>query len=108
MRRQILVLSLLLLAAATPAAADTAQEIAAHGMTLTFQGSSVALTFTPDGKFTGMNGQINGTWRIDGDKVCSSGGVTPGESCIVCPPDKKSGDTFEVKLPAGLATVTIK
>jgi len=108
MRLQVAAISLLLLAAATPAAADTAQEIAAHGMTLAFQGSSVELTFTPDGKFTGMNGQINGTWRIDGDKVCSSGGARPGESCMICPPDKKSGDSFQVTLPAGLATVRIK
>jgi hypothetical protein len=107
MRRHILAISLLTLAAATPAAADTIKEIAAHGMTLRFQGSSVDLTFTPDGKYTGMNGQINGTWRIDGDKICSSGGIRPGESCIAVPADKKSGDTFEVTLPAGLATVRI-
>ncbi len=108
MRRQILAMSLLMLAAATPAAADTAQEIAAHGMTLSFQGSSVELTFTPDGKYTGMNGQINGTWRIGGDKICSAGGITPGESCVAVPADKKSGDTFQVTLPAGLATVRIR
>jgi hypothetical protein len=108
MRIQILAMSLLMLAAATPAAADTAQEIAAHGMTLAFQGSSVELIFTPDGKFTGMNGQVNGTWRMDGDKVCSKSGVGPGENCLAVPADKKSGDTFQVTLPAGVATVTIR
>lgn len=107
MRSQVMVLSLLVLAAATPAAADTAQEIAAHGMTLKFQGADVELTFTPDGKVSGMNGQFNGTWRIDGDKICSTGGVTARENCIAYPADKKSGDTFEVKLPLGLATVKI-
>lgn len=107
MRSQVLAMSLLLLAA-TPAAADTAQEIAAHGMSLTFQSAGFELTFTPDGKFTGMNGQINGTWRIDGDKVCSTGGIRPGENCMAFPADKKSGDTFEVSLPAGLVTVKIK
>ena len=108
MRSQILVISVLALAAATPAAADTAQEIASHGMTLAFQGSSVELTFTPDGKYTGMNGQVNGTWRMDGDKICSSGGVQPGENCLAVPADKKSGDSFQVTLPAGVATVQIR
>ena len=42
MRSQVLAMSLLLLAAATPAAADTAQEIAAHGMSLKFQGSDAS------------------------------------------------------------------
>jgi hypothetical protein len=108
MRGQIIPgLALLALAAATPAAADTGQEVAAHGATLKFQASSVEFAFTPDGKVSGMNGRITGTWRIDGDKICSVTSVQPAETCVPLPAGKTSGDSFDVELPAGTATVKI-
>jgi hypothetical protein len=108
MRTQLLATSFLILAAASPAAADTMQEVAKHGMTVTFHsGAGFEITFTPDGKFTGLNGQISGSWRIDGDKVCTRSATRPDESCTPYPADKKSGDTFDVNLPLGLATVKI-
>jgi hypothetical protein len=115
MRRLLLATSLLTLAAAAPAAAapdpapaaDTAQVLAAHGATLRFHGTDRDFVFTPDGKFTGMNGLVNGKWRIDGDKICSASGISPTETCVAFPPGKTSGDTFEVTLPSGPATVTI-
>ncbi len=106
MRGQVLATGLLVLAAATPAAADTGQEIAAHGMTLKFQGADPVFAFTPDGKVSGMNGRITGVWRIEGDKICSATNTAP-ENCLPLPAGKKSGDSFDVELPAGTATVKI-
>jgi hypothetical protein len=50
---------------------------------------------------------VTGTWRIDGDKLCTT---TPeaGETCSTYPADKKSGDTFEVSNEQGSAKVHIK
>jgi hypothetical protein len=96
------------LALATPAFADTLQEVTTKGMVVTIQDMQIEVTYTPDGKFTAFDGQITGTWRIDGDKLCTTSNFDPAESCIEYPKDKKSGDSFEVTGPQGSATVTIK
>ncbi len=95
-------------AAAAPAFADTLQELTTHGMVLTVQGTDIDVTYTPDGKFTAYNGQITGSWRIDGDKLCTSSNFDPAEQCVTYPTGKKSGDTFEVTSERGTATVHIK
>ena len=92
---------------ATPALADALEDIAAHGMTVTFRDAPIELTFTPDHKWTDKTGQAEGTWRVDGERVCSSNKVNSVESCIPIPKDKKSGDSFEVALPLGAANVRI-
>jgi hypothetical protein len=107
MRRLILAAAFLAMAAAAPAQAGTPEEIVAHGMIVTFGGMDYDLTFTPDGKFTGLDGQVTGTWRIDADKLCTMPAGAP-ESCVVYPAGKKSGDTFEVTSLQGSATVKIK
>jgi hypothetical protein len=96
------------LAIATPAAADTLQEITAKGMILTIQDMQIDVAYTPDGKFTALDGQVTGTWRIDGDKLCTTSNFDPNETCVAYPHDKKSGDTFEITSPQGSATITIK
>ena len=55
-----------------------------------------------------MGGQVTGTWRIDGDKLCTSSNYDPNESCVVYPKGKKSGDSFEVTSAQGTAPVRIK
>jgi hypothetical protein len=90
------------------AAADTLQEVTTKGIVLSVQGMDIDVTYMPDGKFTAMEGQVTGTWRIDGDKLCTTSSVDPNESCVVYPKDKKSGDSFDVTGPAGTATVKIK
>ena len=96
------------LALAGPAAADTLQEVTTKGVVITVQDMQFDVTFTPDGKFTAFDGQITGTWRIDGDKLCTSSNVDPNETCVPYPKDKKSGDVFEVTGPQGSANVRIK
>ncbi|HEV2530150.1 hypothetical protein [Phenylobacterium sp.] len=107
MRRLIIAVAALA-ALATPAWAGTLQEVTTRGMVLTIQDMKIDVTFTPDGKFSAFDGQITGTWRIDGDKLCTISNADPNESCIEYPKDKKSGDSFEVTGPQGSATVTIK
>jgi hypothetical protein len=93
---------------ATPAFADTLQEVTTHGMTIVLGDMQIDVAYTPDGKFTAADGQVTGAWKIDGDKLCTTSNFDPNESCITYPKGKKSGDSFEVTGPQGSATVKIK
>lgn len=94
--------------AAPAAAADTLQEITTKGAIFSIAGFDLDFNFTPDGKYTAMNGMMKGTWRIDADKLCTTGDDNV-ETCIAYPADKKSGDKFDVTHPQGLpVTVRIK
>ena len=97
-----------LLALSTSASAGTLQEVTTRGIVLTVQGMQIDVTYTPDGKFTAMDGQVTGEWRIDGDKLCTKSNFDPEEQCVAYPKDKKSGDSFEVSGPQGSATIRIK
>jgi hypothetical protein len=79
-----------------------------HGIILTIEGNDIDVTYTPDGKFSAMDGQVTGTWKIDGDKLCTVSNMDPNESCVAYPADKKSGDAFELTSPMGTANVKIK
>jgi len=92
---------------ALPACASTLTEVTSHGMVVTIADMDIDVAFTPDGKFTALNGAVTGTWRIDGDKLCTTT-AEAGETCSVYPADKKSGDTFEVSNEQGSAKVHIK
>lgn len=99
---------LLTVATAAPAFADTLQEVTTHGMVITAGGTDIDVVFTPDGKYTAFDGQITGTWRIDGEKLCTTSNAAPEEQCVPYPTGKKSGDSFEVTSPQGTATIKIK
>jgi hypothetical protein len=102
-------LALASLALAGPAAAGTTlEEIVSHGIILVIQGMEIEVTYTPDGKFTAMDGQVTGTWKIDGDKMCTSSNFDPNETCVAYPKDKKSGDSFDLETPGGPVTIKIK
>ena len=96
------------LAIAAPALADTNSGIVAHGMIVSIAGNDIDLSFTPDGKFSGLEGQLTGTWKIDGEKLCTTSNLAPEENCSVFPADKKSGDSFDITNEQGTATVKIK
>jgi hypothetical protein len=100
-------MSLLTIAAASPAAADTLQEVTTHGIVIQLGDQQIDVVYTPDGKFTVNGGQATGTWRIDGDRLCAVADGNP-EACVAYPKGKKSGDSFEVTGPRGQATVRIK
>jgi hypothetical protein len=106
--RKLIIAAAALAAFATPALADTLQEVTTKGMVITVQDMQIDVTFTPDGKFTALDGQVTGTWRIDGDKLCTTSNAAPDEQCVAYPKGKKSGDSFDVTGPQGSATITIK
>ena len=106
--RKTLIAALALALFAGPAFADTLQEVTTRGIVLTAGGMDIDVTYTPDGKFTAMDGQVTGTWRIDGAKLCTTSNFQPEESCTEYPAGKKSGDSFEVTSPQGAATIRIK
>jgi len=93
---------------ATPALAETLDEVVAHGIVIQVPGQDIEVTYTPDHKFTALDGQVTGTWRIDGTKLCTTSNFQPDEQCVEYPTGKKSGDSFEVTSPQGTATVKIK
>ena len=68
----------------------------------------IIVAYTPDGKFTAADGQVTGTWKIDGDKLCTTSNFDPNISCIEYPKDKKSGDSFDLTGPQGTAKVKIR
>ena len=103
-----LLLAAAVLALATPAVAGTIQEVTTKGIILSVQGMDIDVIYTPDGKFTAMDGQVTGEWRIDGEKLCTKSNFDPNEQCLEYPKDKKSGDSFEVVGPQGAATIKIK
>lgn len=107
MRARLLALSLSMMAAALPAAADTLQEVTTHGIVIQLGDRQIDVVYTPDGKFTVNGGMASGTWRIDGDRLCAITNGNP-EACVAYPKGKKSGDSFEVTGPEGSATVKIK
>jgi hypothetical protein len=108
MRYALIAFTAAALAFASAAAADTLQEVTTRGIILSVQGTDIDVTYTPDGKFTAMDGQVTGAWRIDGDKMCTSSNFDPNETCVVYPKDKKSGDSFEMSGPQGVVTIKIK
>ncbi|HEX5263460.1 MAG TPA: hypothetical protein VFW13_08035 [Phenylobacterium sp.] len=99
---------LALFAATAPAHAETVDEIAKHGMVVTIGDMIIDLSFTPDGKFSGLEGQLTGTWRIDGDKLCTTSNLDPNETCMEYPKGHKSGDSFQLDTPQGSVPVKIK
>jgi len=86
---------------ATPGHASTLTEVTSHGIILTIGGADIPVTYTPDGKLSAMDGAVTGTWRIDGEKLCTQTNADPAEMCAVYPKDKKSGDTFMLATPTG-------
>ena len=97
-----------LAALAVPSWADTLKEVTTHGVIMETGGAKIDIVFTPDGKFSAFNGAATGTWRIEGDKLCSMADATQMETCAVYPKDKKSGDTFALPTPQGEVSVTIR
>jgi hypothetical protein len=95
------VAALVPLALATSSHASTLTEVTSHGIILTIGGTDIPVTYTPDGKLSAMDGAVTGTWRIDGEKLCTQSSADPTESCVAYPKDKKSGDSFTVTSPTG-------
>jgi hypothetical protein len=86
----------------------TFREMITRGSVLIVNGMDIDVAYTNDGKFTAMNGQVQGKWRIDGETLCTSTNFQPVETCALYPRDKKSGDTFEIMTDQGQVQIRIK
>jgi hypothetical protein len=89
--------------------ADTLKEVTTKGSMLIIDGfDPIEVTYTPDGKFTAMGGQVTGAWRIAGETLCTTTNLQPVETCALYPGDKKSGDTFDLVTDQGVVQIRIK
>ncbi len=85
----------------------TLQHITTKGSVLKVPGMDIPVTYTPDGKFTAMDGQVTGTWKIVGETLCVTTNYEPVEACTLYPSGKKPGDEFEISSPQGAVTIRI-
>lgn len=102
----IAILSSLLLASS--ALANTLDQVTTKGLTIMINGNPVDIDFKPNGTFSMLNGLLTGKWRIDGNKLCTTGDADGKETCNVYPAGKKSGDKFTLDTPNGPLAVQIK
>lgn len=86
---------------------STLDYVTTKGVVMKVGGMEIDVTYTPDGKFTAFDGQVTGTWKRDGEKLCSTNSMDPAEVCITYPAGKKPGDSFEMDSPTGPFTVVI-
>jgi hypothetical protein len=109
---RILPLLLFVSALSTPAVAQektTLEWVTTNSVTMSVAGRDFPVTYTPDHKLSAASGQVTGTWRIEGETLCSivTSMPNPQESCVFYPPGKKPGDSFEIESPQGVVTITI-
>jgi hypothetical protein len=112
MKRIIAISIVALIAAPAFAQTTTVQEVTTRGMVMDAGGMKFDVAYKPDGSLAvtmdGADVGLTGTWRIDGEKLCTTSNFNPVEECAVYPAGKKSGDSFEVTGSQGTAMVTIK
>jgi hypothetical protein len=107
---RIVLAAAMVVAIAAPAFAQepsTLQNVTTKGVVMKVQGMEVPVTYTPDGKYTAMGGQVTGTWKINGDKLCTTSVMNPAEACVAYPAGKKSGDEFQVTGSMGPVMIKI-
>jgi phosphate-selective porin len=88
------------------AASDTVAAIISKGVSIEISGFAGTVDYKADGTFSGFDGMFEGTYKVDGNKICSESAL--GASCAEYPDGKKSGDTFELPSEMGPMKVTIR
>ena len=86
----------------------TLQYVTTKGSILKIPGMDIPVTYTPDGKFSAMDGQVTGTWKIVGETLCVTTTYEPAEACTLYPAGKKPGDEFEINSPQGTVSIQIQ
>ncbi len=86
----------------------TLQYVTTKGVILKIPGMEVPVTYTPDGKFSAMDGQVTGTWKIVGETLCVTSNMDPAEACTLYPSGQKPGDEFEINSPQGAVSIQIQ
>lgn len=91
---------------------DTIQLLIAKGATLDAPavGMKGDISYNADGTFAGLDGNYTGTYKVDGNKLCSTApAVGEDNNCVEYPAGMKSGDKFKFTHPlAGEIEVTFK
>lgn len=99
-------------ALAQTAPSDTLTVVLEKGVTLNViqMGMTGDVAYKPDGTFSGFDGQYEGTYKVDGSKLCSTAAaVGEDNTCVEYPTGKVSGDKFKIAHPTiGEIEVTVK
>lgn len=94
-------------APAAKPANDTIKVMIEKGAVLSIMGYEGTMEYKADGTWSGFDGQASGTYKVDGDKMCTTSDM--GEACVNYPAGKKSGEKFTVEFEGlGPVEVTLK
>lgn len=87
----------------------TLKSLIAKDAEITTQGLAIPIDYNEDGTYSGvaMGTGFTGTWRIEGNSLCTTSSMSPAESCTEYPEGKSAGDEFEVTSPT-LGAVKVK
>lgn len=83
-------------------ASDTIKLVLEKGTTMNVaqMGITGDVTYKADGTFSGFDGQYEGTYKVDGSKLClTAPAVGQDNTCFAYPDGLKSGDKFKVTDP---------
>jgi hypothetical protein len=85
--------------AQTAPPSDTVKLVLEKGTTMSVaqMGITGDVVYKADGTFTGFDGQYEGTYKVDGSKLCvTAPAVGQDNTCFAYPDGLKSGDKFKV------------
>jgi hypothetical protein len=98
--------------AQTAPPSDTLLVVLEKGTTMSVaqMGITGDVTYKPDGTFSGFDGQYEGTYKVDGAKLClTAPAVGQDNTCFEYPAGKTTGDKFKITDPTiGEIEITIK
>lgn len=86
-------------ALAQTAPSDTIQLVLEKGTTMNVIGMGMVgdVAYKPDGTFSGFDGMYEGTYTVDGSKLClTAPAVQQENACFEYPAGMKSGDKFKI------------
>ena len=99
-------------AIAQTAPSDTISLVLEKGVTMSVaqMGITGDVTYKPDGTFSGFDGPYEGTYKVDGAKMCvTAPAVGQDNACWDYPTGQKSGDKFKITdANVGEIEITIK
>lgn len=83
-------------------AIDTLYFVVRDGIVMSTQGHTMVIDYNDDGTFSGdvSGSAFEGTYRLDGARLCATSSLAASETCITYPEGMRSGDTFDAVSPA--------
>lgn len=83
-------------------AIDTLYFVVRDGIVMSTQGHTMVIDYNDDGTFSGdvSGSAFEGTYRLDGARLCATSSLAASETCITYPEGMQSGDTFDAVSPA--------